>query len=267
MIDVHCHLNFQAFESDVEDVIRQAKEAGITHIVNVGTKLDSSQEAVELAERFDICYAIVGVHPHHADKVEVRWEKELEKIAVSSKKVIGIGECGLDYYSYKSNDIVDPALQKKVFEGQIRLSHRLNLPLQIHNRQAGEDVIEIIKHHKSLLKNPPGMFHCFAATYEVLEEALDLGFYIGFDGNITYKGIAKGESIELSELVKKTPLRRILVETDSPFLTPEPYRGSRNSPKNAIIVSEYIASLKGISYTELEEAVYANFASVFHNIR
>lgn len=262
MIDAHCHLNFHSFKDDVEDIVKKAREDGVTTIVNVGTKLDSSQHAVDLANKFDVCLAIVGVHPHHADKVERGWEKELEKIA-KQEKVIGIGECGLDYFSYKSNAIVDPKTQKTVFEAQIELAHKLDLPLQIHNRQAGEDVIEILKHHKNILKNPPGMFHCFAGTKEVLRNALDLGFYIGFDGNITYKGLAPGETVALSEIIKVTTLDRILVETDSPYLTPEPMRGARNTPSNVIIVGRYIAEVRGISYEVFEDIVEASFKKVF----
>ncbi|KKQ29657.1 MAG: Hydrolase, TatD family [Candidatus Levybacteria bacterium GW2011_GWA1_37_16] len=136
MIDVHCHLNFHSFEKDYDQVIKSAFEAGVTKIINVGTKIDSSQLAVELAQKYDNLYAIVGVHPHHADKPEQGWLEELEKLA-KKPKVVGIGEIGMDYFSYKSNDIVDPKLQKEVFIKQIELSHKLKLPLQIHNRQAG----------------------------------------------------------------------------------------------------------------------------------
>src|SRR5260221_2031166 len=169
MIDIHCHLNFHAFHKDYDELIHQAEKDGVPHIINVGTKLDSSEEAVAVAESYDDLYAIVGVHPHHADKLALNqearsmnqgeiassdfsaqdrspagWLIELERIAKSSKKVVGIGEIGLDYFRYQSNGIADPTLQKEIFEAQIELAHRLRLPLQIHGRHAGKDILEIL---------------------------------------------------------------------------------------------------------------------------
>src|SRR3989344_4707788 len=251
MIDVHCHLNFHSFAKDYDQVIKQAFEAGVTKIINVGTKIDSSQKAVDLAQKYNNLYAIIGVHPHHADKLENNWLEELEKLA-KKPKVIAIGEIGMDYFSYKSNAIVDPKLQKEVFIKQIELAHRLKLPLQIHNRQAGKDIIDILINHKSLILNPPGMFHCFAGSMDVLKSALQMGFYVGFDGNITYKGLAPGEATDLKDLVKYAPTDRILVETDSPFLAPVPKRGSRNMPEYVIITAKFIAILKGLTFEEFE---------------
>ncbi|HEX8965366.1 MAG TPA: TatD family hydrolase [Patescibacteria group bacterium] len=265
MIDVHCHLNFHAYEKDVEDVIQQALSEGVSNIINVGTKLDSSQKAVELAQKHKHLYAIVGVHPHHADKHDLSssWESDLEKLA-KELKVVAIGEIGMDYYEYQSNGIVDPLLQKQIFEAQIALAHRVNLPIQIHNRHAGKDVIEILKHHKNILKRDnPGMFHCFAADMQVLKEALDLGFSIGFDGNITYPGLAPKETVRLEELAKATPLDRIVTETDSPFLTPIPFRGTRNMPSHVIIVGKFLAKLKGVSFDEINEITTNNAKKLF----
>lgn len=263
MIDVHCHLNLKGFEVDLDEVIKRATEAGVTKIINVGTSLETSKKAVELAEKYENLYAIVGVHPHHADKVENNWIDELKKIA-QNKKVVAIGEIGLDYYSYKSNGVVDPKVQKHIFEAQIKLANELKLPLQIHNRQAGENVIEILKKNKNLLQKIPGMFHCFAATREVLNDVLDLGFYVGFDGNITYKGLAKGETVELSNLCELTPIERIVVETDAPFLTPEPKRGSRNEPSYVIITADKIAKIKAVSFEQIEANTTQNATNIFN---
>lgn len=294
MIEVHCHLNFKAFNDDYDEVIKRAEDAGVEKIVNVGTKIDSSQKAVELAEKYDNLYAIVGIHPHHADKINQNshpgrsgttdrisgnrdsiasfqndnagsWIEELEKIA-KHPKVIGIGECGMDYYSYKSNDIVDPSLQREVFIKQIELAHKLKLPLQIHNRHAGDDIIDILEHNKSFLIDPPGMFHCMSGNVDFLKKVLDLGFYVGFDGNITYEGTAPGEDTALSELVSYAPLDRIVIETDSPYLTPVPYRGKRNEPAYAIIVGEHIASLKGCSPEAVEQQTRKNTFVIFPKI-
>ena len=289
MIDVHCHLNFHSFQEDYDQVIKNAKEKGVTKIINVGTQLDSSQWAVALAAKYEDLYAIVGVHPHHADKVteghpefisgspmneipdQVRndnndWLSQLETIA-RKEKVIGIGEVGLDYFSYKSNGIVEPKLQKEIFASQIELAHKLNLPLQIHNRHAGEDVITMLKERKHLLNNSvPGMFHCFAGSIQVLKDALELGFYIGFDGNITYKGLAPGETTSLSDLAKYTPLDRIVTETDSPYLTPHPHRGGRNEPSYVILVGQFLADLKGIPFEQVVEQTTENVYTIFSTI-
>jgi TatD DNase family protein len=285
MIDVHCHLNFHSFEKDYDEVIKSAFEAGVTKIINVGTKIDSSQLAVELASKYDNLYAIVGVHPHHADKIQkesvilgskatpesdsgqarmtdTNWLDQLETLA-QNPKVVAIGEIGLDYFSYKSNDIVDPKLQKEVFIKQIELAHKLKLPLQIHNRQAGKDILDILLNHKSYLLSSPGMFHCFAGSIDILKQALNLGFYIGFDGNITYSGIAPGEDTDLKDLVKYTPLDRIVTETDSPFLTPLPHRGSRNVPSYVIITAKFIARIKDIAFDEFEAKTTANATKLF----
>ena len=265
MIDVHCHLNFHAFKSDIDAVITRAREKGVDTIINTGTKIDSSESAVELSEKYDNLYAIVGVHPHHADKVDLEenWLEQLETLA-KKPKVVAVGEIGLDYFSYKSNGIVDPKLQKELFEAQIELAHKVNLPLQIHGRHAGKDILEILKHHKNLLKtNHPGMFHCFAGNLDILRGALDLGFSIGFDGNITYPGLAPGETVSLSDIAKATPLDRILTETDSPFLSPIPFRGSRNEPSHVIIVGEFLARLKDISFEEFERISTENAKKLF----
>ena len=268
MVDVHCHLNFHAFAKDYDKIIKRAFEAGVEKIINVGTKLDSSQKAVELSKQYKHLYAIVGVHPHHADKIDPSagsrqdWLDELEALA-KHKKVVAIGEIGMDYYKYKSNAIVDPNLQKNVFIKQIQLAHRLKLPLQIHNRHAGKEIVDTLISNKSLILNPPGMFHCMSGNIDFLKKILDLGFYVGFDGNITYAGIPPGEDTLLSELVRYAPLDRIVVETDSPFLTPVPHRGSRNEPSYAILVGREIAKIKGVSFEEVETQTTQNAKTLF----
>lgn len=308
MIDVHCHLQFKAFENDYDTVTQDAFDAGITTIINTGTQLSSSRKAVEFADKYEKLYAIVGVHPHHADKIQSNpeiierseishsviairqptekqthtnkiatspttprnddkdyWLKELGKLT-KHPKVLAIGEIGLDYFSYKSNGIVDKKLQKAIFEAQIVLAHQAKLPLQIHNRLAGEDIIEILRHHKNLLQSNPGMFHCFAGTEAVHKGALDLGFSIGFDGNSTYKGLAPGETVELSHLAKLTPLDRIVIETDAPYLTPIPHRGTRNEPKYAILTARFIAECKGIAFDKLVEQTDKNVYTIFRKL-
>lgn len=263
MIDVHCHLNFKSFSEDYDAVIKDAYAAGVTEIINVGTQVSSSTWAVELAEKYDNLYAIVGVHPHHADKVEDGYLEELKKLT-KHPKVVAIGEIGLDYYKYQSNGIVDPEVQKEVFIRQIELASTVGLPLQIHNRHAGEDILAILKTNKEKLLEKPGMFHCFAGSRDVLKQALDMGFYIGFDGNITYPGLAPGEDTSLSELALATPLERMVIETDSPYLTPQPHRGSRNTPAYAILTAQFIAKLKGVSLENVLDQTTKNAHTIFN---
>lgn len=271
MIDVHCHINLHKFDDDYDAVIKDAFSAGVATIVNTGTSIPSSRKAVDLAEKYDNLYAIVGIHPHHADKTDIEfegelhddWLNELEKIATSSKKVIGIGEIGMDYFSYRSNGIVERKLQEDAFRKQIELSIKLGLPLQIHNRLAWDDTLNILLDYKKDFQNPPGMFHCFSGSIEFTKKVLDAGFYLGFDGNITYKGLPPKEDTALVDLVEYAPIDRILTETDSPFLAPEPFRGKRNTPSNIPLIIEFIAKEKGISYNKLKLQIENNFREVF----
>ncbi|OGH08295.1 MAG: hypothetical protein A2152_01280 [Candidatus Levybacteria bacterium RBG_16_35_6] len=262
MIDAHCHLNFKAFEKDLEEVIKRAKKIGVNEIINVGSSIKASEKAVKMSGKYDGLFATVGIHPHHADKLEKDWDKKLEELA-RNKKVVAIGETGLDYFSYESNGVTDKSQQIELFEKQIEIAKRLNLPLMVHNRQAGEDILEILIKNKDNLLDPPGLFHCFSGDLYFLERVLSLGFYIGFDGNITYKGIAKGETTTLSDLVKKTPIEKIIAETDSPYLSPIPHRGERNEPSYVIIVAEFIGKIKGISKDFVIEKTTLNAHTVF----
>jgi len=267
VIDSHCHLNFHAFAQDVDAVIHEAKESGITKIINTGTQISSSRWAVELADKYEELYAVIGIHPHHADKVQATWLEELETLA-RHPKVVGIGECGLDYYHYQSNGIVEPKLQKEIFIQQLALAHRLKLPLQLHSRDeaARKEMREILKTHKHLLPSVPGMFHCMAGSLESLKDVLSMGFFVGFDGNTTYGGIPPGEPLDLRELVRYAPLERIVIETDSPYLSPKPHRGKRNEPKYAIITAQFIAQIKGISVEKLVAQTDKNVYTIFRKL-
>jgi len=262
MIDAHCHLNFKAFDEDYDAVIKRAFNAGVEIIINTGTSIESSQKAVELTQKYKNLYAIVGIHPHHADKATKGWDKEIDALA-KMPKVVGIGEVGMDYYSYKSNGITDPKLQRVIFSRQIEISIANKLPLQIHGRHAGIDILEIISEYKTQLLEVPGMFHCFAGNMDYLEKVLNLGFYVGFDGNITYKGLAPGEDTALPDLIAKTPLGRIITETDAPYLPPVPHRGSRNEPSYVIIVGNSIAKIKNTSFDVVNKTTSDNAKRVF----
>jgi len=270
MLDSHCHMQFHKFEKDADSVIKEAFKNGLTHLVNTGTSIESSRQAVEIAQKYENAFAIVGIHPHHADKTDAKfegepgddWLEQLEKLA-KHPKVIGIGEIGLDYFSYKSNGVVEKKLQEDAFRKQIELSIKLGLPLQIHNRLAWDDTLSVLKDYKSELKNPPGMFHCFSGNIHFTKKVLDMGFYVGFDGNITYGGIPPKETTALVDLVKYVPTDRILTETDSPFLSPAPLRGQRNTPSNIKLILDFIAKEKGVNYNTLEAQIERNFSLLF----
>lgn len=263
-------MQFHKFEEDADVVIADAISKGVTTIVNTGTSIESSQKAIELAQKYPQLYAIVGIHPHHADKSDAKYEGEppddwLVKLEELSKqpKVIGIGEVGMDFWNYRTNGIVPVDLQEDAFRKQIELSIKIGLPLQIHTRLAWDDTLSILSDYKNDLRDVPGMFHCFSGDIEFTKKVLDMGFYIGFDGNVTYEGVPPGESTSLVDLVKFVPEDRILTETDSPFLAPVPLRGQRNTPSNIPLILEFIAKAKGISYNTLEAQIERNFHHVF----
>ena len=271
MLDAHCHMQFHKFEEDCDAVINDAISKGVTTIVNVGTSVGSSKKAVELAQIYPELYAIVGIHPHHADKTDAKyegvpdedWLEQLHKLALSSKKVIGIGEVGMDFWNYRTNGVVPVDLQEDAFRKQIELSIKLSLPLQIHTRLAWDDTLSILADYKNELQKVPGMFHCFSGSVEFTKKVLDMGFFVGFDGNITYGGIPPGETTSLLDLVKYVPEDRILTETDSPFLSPVPLRGQRNTPANIPVILDFIAQAKRISYNTLDAQIERNFRTVF----
>jgi len=268
LVDTHCHLNFKAFEGDWRAVVERAQKVGVKKIMVVGTDLESSKRAVAIAEKTEGLYATVGVHPHHCRNLKESIEKMGKKLKImtKSKKVVGIGECGLDYHTYKQSKYKNTEiaaelknLQKKVFGRQIQLAKELNLGLVIHNRRADEDLLDTIDHFcKDDGKYPKGVFHCISGSKDYLKKVLEMGFYVGVDGNVTY---SKG----VRELVREIPLERLVIETDSPFLTPVPYRGLRNEPKNVKIVAESIAKLKRVSVDEIRTSTTKN-AEVLFNI-
>ena len=254
LVDTHCHLNFKAFKGKVDEVINEAKKAGIGKIIIPGAKLDSSQKAVVLAEKYDGVYAAVGIHPYHAVEIsklsDCELRIELEKL-VKNKKVVAIGECGLDYHQVKSHKL-RKKVQKKIFGMQIELAKKLKLPLIIHNRQTSEDILETINHFEAV-------FHCFQGNFNLLNWAIKNNFYVGITGIVTYDK-------KMQEVVKKTPLKNLLIETDSPFLVPEPLRSQKvfpNTPKNVKIVAQWTAKLKNKSFAEVAKITTQNAARLF----
>jgi len=237
LIDTHCHLDFPDFSSDRDAVIKEAHACGIDYIINIGSSLKGSEDSVKLAQDYESIFATVGCHPHEADKITKSDLDALARIA-QSRKVVAIGEVGLDYfksYSKKENQI-------PLFESLVELALKMGLPLVIHCRLAQQDTLAILKRF-SVVR---AVIHCFSGDRDFLRQCLDLGFMVSFTCNITYP---KAEG--LRQLVKFTPLDRLFLETDAPFLPPDGMRGRRNEPKQVAFLAEVIAQLKGIKSEEV----------------
>jgi len=244
LIDTHCHLDFAQFSGDRDAVIRRAKEAGVGYFVNIGATLDSSAASCELAAQFPEIYAAVGVHPHDADGFKEDNPAKIRELAVRDK-VVAIGETGLDYY----RNLSSPENQKRLFTNLIALAKSLDLPLVVHTRQAEEDTLKILKAAMPLR----AVVHCFSGDENFLKQCLDLGFFISFTCNITYK-----KAQRLREMVKLTPLDKLMLETDAPYLSPEGFRGKRNEPSHIKLLAEEISRIKGVSFEEVAQKTTEN---------
>lgn len=271
MFDTHCHLNFPEFDSDRERVIERAKSAKITGIINPGSSLKHSRTACELAQKHPSVYSAVGLHPHEAAGLNPKdLDLIIKKLAelVEKNKVVAIGETGLDYYNVGRNldrntllekEIIKEVqriqeMQKRLFKAQLDLAQKKSLPVIIHCRDAYEELLEIIKDYK--LK---GVVHCFSGNPKQAKEFLNLGLFISFTGVITF---VKDDD-ELIKIVKETPLEKMLLETDAPYLTPEPYRGKRNEPAYVKFITEKIADIKGVSIDEVVKITDQNTKKLF----
>ncbi len=279
LFDNHAHYNDEKFELDRDEIIKKIYESGVTKFMCAGYSLESSKKALEIAKNYDFIYTIAGISPNDIpgrfagevedENLEGKSEQELEEIFTNSleivdkqleeieelaksSKVVAIGEIGLDYYWNKCNK----ELQKKVFVKQIELANKLNKPIVIHTRDAVMDTLDILKNICPAVK--PGVFHCCPLNVELVKEALKLGFYISFAGPVTFKNSKNAE-----EIVKIVPLDRMLIETDSPYLAPEPVRGSRNDSRNVHYIAEKIADFKGVGVEVIAEATYKNALKVF----
>ena len=252
LIDSHCHIDDARFDADRETMLIRAHAAGVEHFVTIGCDLKTSRAAVALAEKNPLISATVGVHPHEVKLIQEDWYDELRSLACRDG-VVAYGEIGLDYhYDHSPRDV-----QRIRFREQIQLARELKLPIVIHTREAQEDTILILKEEKA--SELGGVFHCFSGDAWLAKDALDLGFYLSFSGVVTFQN-----AVMLREIVKTVPLDRILVETDSPYLTPAPYRGKRNEPTYVRQVAEKIAEIHGISVQDVEEATSANTRRIFH---
>ncbi|MCR1899522.1 TatD family hydrolase [Irregularibacter muris] len=249
--DSHAHLNDERFHEDRKQLIQEAIQENISYILNPGADLPSSKEAVMLAEKHDFIYAAVGVHPHDAKTVEEDSYKQLEELA-RHPKVKAIGEIGLDYYYDNSPREV----QKQVFQRQIKLASKLDLPIIIHNRDAHEDTYHILEQH--FRKNNGGVMHSYSGSVEMAQQFIALGLYLSISGPVTFKNARKAV-----EVVEKVPLDKLLIETDSPYLTPLPFRGKKNHPALVKYVAQKIAEIKNITVEEVAQQTTRNAKELF----
>lgn len=298
LIDTHCHLNFKTFAKDLPDVVRRAGEQGVEKLIVPGTDLESSRRAVEIAHKYPgVCYAAIGIHPHHAQDPEFiisdNVRHQLGEL-LSERGVVAVGEVGLDYYrytksKYPNSEITDEIKQKQkeLLILQLDLAVIHNLPVILHCREAHDEMIQTISafaeasadassayartsadrnfsrnrspsHDYIKRTHPPGVWHCFDGNANQLQTILTMGYYVGFDGNITYN-----ES-QYSPLVKATPLNRLLLETDSPFLTPIPHRGTRNEPAHLPLVAQAVSNYHSSPLTDVIHISTENARSLFH---
>ena len=249
MVDVHAHLTDQKFD-DVEQVVLNAEENGVGKIICSAYNLLSSQQAVDLSKRFNQVYANVGIHPENVEEWSEETIKNLENLSKNSK-IVAIGEIGLDYYWRQDTK----EKQKQIFVDQINLANKLNLPIVVHSREAMGDTIEILKNNRP---NKESLLHCYSGSVESAKILMDLGFSFSFGGVVTFSNAKTAV-----EVVKSLPIEKILLETDCPYLTPVPFRGKRNEPKNVVYVADMIARIKNITIEEVAEKTTENAKRLF----
>lgn len=250
LFDSHCHVDEQDFDEDRLQVLKRAEENGIVGIVNPSSDMASSERAAALATQYPQIYAAVGIHPHEAKDAREESYIRLAELA-QTEKVVAIGEIGLDYYY----DLSERSVQQKILVRQLDLARQLDMPFIIHDRDAHHDIMSIIKKEAVGLH---GVFHCFSGSLEMAQELLKMGFYLSFGGPVTFKNANKVKNV-----VKNIPLERMFVETDSPYLTPHPHRGTRNEPSYVRLVAEEISRLKDVELPVLADRTTENVRNFF----
>lgn len=249
--DSHAHYNDEKFDEDREEILKKITKAGITKAIISGYNISSSKMAIEIVKEREGLFATCGISPNDAMGELSIDINEIEKLCKMSKKVVAIGEIGLDYHWNKENKEV----QQKYFKGQIAVANKLNLPIVIHSRDAYIDTIKILKENPCKRK---GVFHCCQLNMELIKSALELGYYISLAGVCTFKNAKSA-----NEIIKQIPLERLIIETDSPYLSPEPLRGTRNDSRNIKLIAEKISAVKQIPIEEIAKITYKNAEELF----
>lgn len=254
LFDSHAHYNDEKFKEDRDELLKKIKQAGVTRLVSAGYNIESSNKAMELSQRYDFIYATVGISPNDIPETMIELEeqlKQIEGLLQQKEKIVAMGEIGLDYYWNKENK----KLQQEAFIKQIKLANTVGLPIVIHTREAVIDTLEILKKHPVLKK---GVFHCCPLNRELVKEALKLDFHISFAGPITFKNAKNAD-----EIIQMVPMEKVLIETDSPYLSPEPNRGKRNDSRNVRYMAEKIAKVKQLPIEQVAKITYANALNLF----
>jgi len=252
LIDTHCHLTFEPLAGDVEAIVARSRQAGVTGWITVGTDTRQNQKAIELADKFDKMYAAVGIHPHDAKDVTGRTIAELKNLA-QKQNVVAIGETGLDFHYNHSK----PPEQKRTFVQQLKIAQELNLPVIIHSREAFDETMDILEQFGRAVKRV--VFHCFSGSADQAKTVLDKGFYISFTGVVTFKNAQA-----IQDAAKIVPLDRLMLETDCPYMSPEPMRKQKiNEPALMLHTAEYLAELKAMNLEDFAKAVTATSKTFF----
>lgn len=258
MIDSHCHLSQIDYDLSIDDLIKIAEQEGVQKMLNIACDTKDWNELLEVIKKHKNVYGAIGIHPEYALKEEDDFLKKIPQIFDKNPKLLAIGEIGLDY----SDKSIHKEKQKELFYKQIQIAHQINRPIIIHTRDAEADTLEILNNafQKNKLKKA-GIIHCFSGSLELAKETLAMGFYISISGIVTFKS-----ANTLREIVKKIPLDRLLIETDCPWLAPEPFRGHKNQPAYVVKTLEKVAELKGILPSELDEITTKNFYNLFKGV-
>ena len=248
LIDTHCHLFYDEINNDINNILERAYNSGVDKFICVATNLEDAQKCIDLSEKFNKIWPTAGIHPHDAKNAPHDFEKKL-KILLSHKKIVALGEIGLDYFRGER----DKKIQKDVFRKQLEIAQELNFPIVFHNRESDKDILSILSEFPSI----NGVAHCFSSTIETAQELIDMGFYISFSGNLTFK------NSHLPDVASQIPLSNLLVETDSPYLSPVPYRGKPNEPSRVRYVAEKLAEIHHVSIKEVAEKTSKNAEKLF----
>ena len=249
LTDTHCHLFYDQIKNDLEAVLQRAIDMGVNRFICVATNLDDAEECLSISKSYENIFASAGIHPHDSKDAPMNYEEKIIDL-MKNDGMVAVGEMGLDYF----RNLSSPTIQKKVFRSQMQIAHNLKKPVIFHNRDADEDVLSIL----SDFPDVNGVAHCFSSTEAVAKKLIDLGYYISFSGNITFK------NSHLPEFAGRLPLDKILVETDCPYLSPEPYRGKNNEPGRTLFVAEKLSEIFNISLDAIAKKTTENATRLFN---
>tara|TARA_Y100001968_G_scaffold194080_1_gene178023 strand:+ start:438 stop:1193 length:756 start_codon:yes stop_codon:yes gene_type:complete len=248
LTDTHCHLFYDELKNNLNEVLERARNLGVSKFICVGTNLLDSKECLSLSMEHKDIFSSAGIHPHDSKDAPDDFVEQIYNL-MSNDNMVAVGEMGLDYF----RNLSDPNIQKNVFRAQMRIAQTLNKPVILHNRNADDDMVSILSEFPKVR----GIAHCFSSTLEVAKKFISFGYYISFSGNLTFK------NSHLPIIAKEIPLERLLVETDCPYLSPDPYRGKTNEPGRVRVIAEKLATIHNITLNKMAEITSSNAAEIF----